>query len=393
MTVVLYSCIAVLMYHFVLYPFLLLLWSALSGRRPESASPLSDSELPTVTVLVTCYNEGQAIVDKLDNLQQQDYPSDKLKIVFAADGQESNASTILAGRSGERVRVIEYAQNRGKIFVLNDTVPECTGDIVVFTDVTARFETDAIRQLVRRLWQPGVGGVCGYHRVVKSRKQPAKLSGAQGVYWRLDGLLKKAEDRISSITSCYGSIYAVRRELVTPLPSSVTDDAFQAMGVVRQGWRFRFAPEARAYIEARAKSPAHEISRRRRVVVRSLRGLWLSRELFDLRQHGFYALSLFSHKVLRRFMPVLLLLILVASAVLAFDSAVGGMLLVLQLLLYGTAALSFTRWAPHVAAVLGFGKPFSMASYFSIGQLGTLLGLIDFLLGKRVDRWVPAKSV
>jgi len=390
MTTVFISCVAVLVYHFALYPLVLLVLGAM--RKEHVRDAISEEALPTVTVLVTCYNEGPAIAEKLDNLQQQNYPVSKLNILFAADGKEGNARVALEDRLSDapNAELVEYPENRGKISVLNDTIPRCTGDIIVFTDVSALFDQNAIRELVCQLQLPDVGGVCGYHQL--STRGAEKLSAAQGIYWTFDGLLKKAEAKLGSISSCYGSIYAVRRELVSKLPSSVTDDAFQAMAVIRQGQRFAFAPKALAYIRPRAKSPGHEISRRRRVVVRSLRGLWLSRELFDIRKFGLYSLSLFSHKVLRRVMPLMLLLMLVSSASLALNSGVWLLAFLLQLTLYSCALLSFTHWAPRLAKTLGLQKPFSLAAYFVIGQLGTLLGAIDFMRGKRVDRWVPVTT-
>jgi len=392
MAVIFFICVAIVAYHLILYPSVLVLLGSLIGRSRDRRPSLSGEELPSVTVLVTCCNEGQVMAEKVENLKQQDYPAEKMEIVFAADGMEGNAGEILRDHLGGNVRLIEYPENRGKISVLNDTVPQCNGDIVVFTDVSARFESDAIRKLVEQLIDPEVGGVCGYHRVVNQDGSPAKISGPQRLYWRVDGLVKQAENRLGSISSCYGSIYAIRRELFTPLPSSVTDDAFQAMGIVRQGRRFVFAPEARAEIKPRAKSAVHEVSRRRRVVVRSLRGLWLSRELFNIGKYGLYSVTLFSQKVLRRVIPILLLVMLLASFALAFDSPVWAAIFGLQILLYGAAALSFTGWFDRLSDIRLVRKPVSFATYFVLGQIGTLLGVIDFLRGKRIDRWTPAQG-
>jgi len=392
MAAVFFMCVAVVAYHLVLYPAVLMLLGRLFGRARDHMPLPTDDQLPLVTVLVPCCNEGQVMVEKVRNLRLQDYPAEKMEIVFAADGREGNAGEILRDYLGGNIRLIEYPENRGKISVLNDTVPQCGGDILVFTDVSARFEKDAIRRLVERLIDPEVGGVCGYHRVVSQDGRPAKVSGPQRLYWYVDGLVKQAENRLGSISSCYGSIYAIRRELFTPLPASVTDDAFQAMGIVRQGRRFVFAPDARAEIKPRAKSAKHEVSRRRRVVVRSLRGLWLSRELFDIRKYGLYSVTLFSQKVLRRVIPLLLLVMLVTSFTLAFDSPLWAGVFLLQTLLYGAAVLSFTGWLDRLSGYRLVSKPVSFATYFVLGQLGTLLGVIDFLRGKQIDRWTPAQG-
>jgi hypothetical protein len=50
-----------------------------------------------------------------------------------------------------------------------------------------------------------------------------------------------------------------------------------------------------------------------RVMTRGLNGVIIRRELLDPRRHGFYALQLLSHKVLRRLMAIPLI-VLAASA-------------------------------------------------------------------------------
>lgn len=388
MTIVVLSCAFVVLYHFVLYPVTLVLLGKVAGRK-FAIEEWKDEDLPSVTVLVPCYNEREAIREKLVNLKSQEYPEEKLDIIVAADGPDGKIGRFIEDLLDDRVRFIEYPKNRGKAYVLNDTAPQCRGDIVVFTDATAQFESDAVRQLVARFREPGVGGVCGYHQVAGRKSE--QLSGAQGLYWRFDGLVKRAEDRLSSISSCYGSIYAIRRELFTPVLPWVTDDAYQAMSIVRQGWRFAFAPEARAWIPPRAKSPAHEIRRRRRVVARSLWGLWASRELFDIRRFGLYSLTLFSHKALRRLVPILLLLLLIASFVMARENPVWTVLLVGQLLSYGGAFADSHGWLNFLKGFAPLRKVISVNTYFVLGQLGTLLGTLDFLRGRKIDRWVPVQ--
>ncbi len=389
MMVVVLSCVFVVLYHFALYPAALVLLGKVAGRR-YSIGEVEEEELPSVTVLVPCYNEGEVVREKLCNLKAQEYPEHKLDIIVAADGPDGKIGEFIQDQLDERVRFIEYPENRGKAYVLNDTAPQCRGDIVVFTDATAHFEGDAIRQLAARFREPDVGGVCGYHQVAGRKSE--QLSGPQGLYWRFDGLVKRAEDRLSSISSCYGSIYAIRRDLFTPVLPWVTDDAYQAMSVVRQGWRFAFVPEARAWIPPRAKSPAHEISRRRRVVARSLWGLWSLRELFNIRRFGLYSLTLFSHKVLRRFVPIVLLVLLVASFILAGESPVWMAIFWGQLLLYGTVFADTRGWLEFLKAFAPVRKVISVITYFVLGQVGTLLGVFDFLRGKKIDRWVPVQG-
>ncbi|NMU70383.1 glycosyltransferase family 2 protein, partial [Vibrio parahaemolyticus] len=82
-----------IVYHHVGYP-LLLKWLPLK-QQDETKAPFveraykaskTDSQLPSITVIVPAYNEEQWIAEKIRNLASLDYPRDKLRVVIACDG-------------------------------------------------------------------------------------------------------------------------------------------------------------------------------------------------------------------------------------------------------------------------------------------------------------------
>ena len=131
-------------------------------------------------------------------------------------------------------------------------------------------------------------------------------------YWDFDRAIKQAESAAGNVISATGAIYAVRRSLFGPVPDGVTDDFATSTAVIAQGRRLVFAPDAIAY-EAVGGSAEIEYGRKVRVMTRGLNGVVLRRGLLDPRRHGFYAVQLLSHKVLRRLMAVPLL-VLAATA-------------------------------------------------------------------------------
>src|SRR5574337_1181558 len=75
-------------------------------------------DLPSVTVIIAGYNEEASIARKLRDMLAQDYPADRLEVIFASDG--STDGTVEAARSfGPRVTGIEFKDRRGKVSVLN----------------------------------------------------------------------------------------------------------------------------------------------------------------------------------------------------------------------------------------------------------------------------------
>ncbi|MEW5773295.1 MAG: glycosyltransferase [Thermodesulfobacteriota bacterium] len=230
--------------------------------------------------------------------------------------------------------------------------------------------------------------MCG-QRVIAGPDRP--LASAQRGYVGFDSAIKALESRLGSITSNDGKIYAVRRALFASLPGDVTDDLFAALQVVAAGRRFVFEPAARAAIPAPARNPGHEVARRRRIVCQSLRGIWLLRRLLDPRRFGPFALGLAVNKVLRRLLPLFLLVFFLASLNLAPHSSLMALALAgqagLVLLALLHPVLERLPAAPRAAR-----KAASLAAYFLLGNLGALLGTADFLTGRRAGRWDPRKD-
>src|SRR5579863_5893887 len=130
---------AVPVYAYFGYPVVLAVLSVVI-RRPVRKAPYT----PRVSLLIPAYREARLIQHKIRNSLALDYPADRLEIVVACDGSPDDTPALAkALADGVRVRVIDYPVNRGKIGVLNATVPQLTGEVVVFSDAPALLRPDA----------------------------------------------------------------------------------------------------------------------------------------------------------------------------------------------------------------------------------------------------------
>ncbi len=353
-------------------------------NRPVRPGPIGD---PTVSLVVVVRNAEKLILDKIRNSLALDYPRDRLQIVFFSDGSEDRTAEIIAAHEEGRLRLLVARSHEGKIRGMNRAVEACTGNVIVFSDADALLKPDAIRRLVERLADPEVGGVCGQRKIGRDN---AEMKEAQGGYIRFDSWIKILETRVGSITSNDGKLYAVRRELFRPIPGDVADDAFVQLAVVRQGRRFVFEPRAVAYVAVPSRTSEHEVKRRRRIVCTGLRGIYRMRALLNPLRFGLFSIGLLVNKVLRRLLPVLLLGLLASSIVLSlvhgWAQMVAGSLGLLLL-----AAL-LHRAVPRRLLRGVFRKLASFPYYFFLGNYGTLLGLLDFLRGRRIGKWDPVKT-
>ena len=367
---------------FLGYP--LSLW-LLARRRKET--PAESSLEPTVSMLVAVRNAEACIGEKIENTFALEFPADRLEMVVVSDGSTDGTEAIVKRIADPRVRFIACAEHEGKTEALNRGIRSCTGDLVVFSDADAFLAPDALRKLLRHFRVPAVGGVCGRRGI---RERSSALEAPQSRYIELDSAIKVLESRIGSITSNDGKLYAIRRQLFRPIAAAVTDDLYVALNVVHQGYRFIFEPEALAFVRLPSRNPAHEIERRKRIVSRSLRGIFLRKELLNPFRFGIYAFGLAINKVARRLLPLFLILLFASTAALSLRLPFMRVVLAAQTGFY-LAALVYpllSRWLRSRRLARAAAMPF----YFCVGNYGTLLGLIEFARGRKITKWDPKKT-
>jgi len=374
------SALATVLYTYVLFPLIVLARAALRPRPHHEADIM-----PSVTVVIAAHNEEASIGEKLENVLALDYPRDQLEVVVASDGSDDGTEEVVRGFEDRGVRLLGLPRV-GKAASLNAAVAAAKGDVLVFSDANSMFAPDAIRMLVRPFADPEVGGVAGNQRYVAVADADAIASGEQR-YWDFDRLLKDAESRGGNVISATGAIYAIRRRLFVSVPENVTDDFVTSTRVIAQGHRLVFAARAVAY-EPVAKSGGQEFDRKVRIMTRGLTGVVQMRELLDPRAHGFYAVQLFTHKVLRRLMAIPLLVAAVTSAALWNRGPLYRFAAAAQAAVYALGALGLLLPDRSVAQ----RKPVVLATFFCFVNLASLNAAWNVVTGKRIARWEPRRN-
>lgn len=163
------------------------------------------SGLPTVEVVVPCYNYGHLLPGCLDSILGQDGVEARVHIVDDAspDGSGEVAEQLAAADS--RVRVTRHAVNKGHIATYNDGLAETTGDYVVLLSADDLIAPGAFRRATQLMEaRPAVGFVYGFSRYFT---EPADLPArpgdrararvVSGPQW-IERRLRKATNTISS---------------------------------------------------------------------------------------------------------------------------------------------------------------------------------------------------
>lgn len=364
---------AVVFYLLIGYPILLAIW--------RQAGPPINKDMsfrPTVTILVAVYNGEEFMRKKLESLLALNYPAELREILVISDGSTDRTEAITESFAGRGVRLIRIPRS-GKASALNAGLNQASGDIVFFTDVRQLLEQQALSHLAANFADPTVGAVTGELRLLNS-----DATGEQAdmeLYWRLELWARDRHSRIDSIFSTTGCIYAMRRNLATPLPpDTIADDGTFSLRTFFQGFRVVFDPAAIAYDYPAA--PGGEFRRR----LRTLAGLW---QLFaripalftNANRMRFHFLS---YKFGRLVLPWAILLILLSTLALPF-SAWRSFLLVDECVLLGMAA--FDRFVP---AKFPLKKLTSPARTFVAMNAAALLAVLVFFVPPE-SLWRPTR--
>jgi len=380
--------LALLMYSYAGYP--ALLWALTRFPRRRRRAEAKPASWPTVSVLVSAYNEELVIADRIENLLALDYPKNRLEILVGSDGSTDATAAIVNTYASRGVRLLPFVKRRGKANVLNDLAATARGEILVLTDANCAFEPDAVRQLVQDLVaDPRSCAVVG-RLDLRGARNAGTLDTS---YWRYETWLKTMESSLGAVLGANGAIYAIRRAQYVPLPrQAIVDDFILPMSIrLRWGGHVVLQPAARAW-EVAPVRVQHEFRRRTRIGSGDFQALrWTWRLLLPWR--GPVAIVYLSHKVLRWLGPWFLLTSLLANLQL-LERPLFQALFVGQVGFYALAtAAGFVRRVP----VLGLMA--AAAQYFTVINAGLMLGLVRLLLGRArpfwatVPREVPALLV
>lgn len=303
-------------------------------RRDVQRGPCS----PFVSVVMVVRNEEQVLERKLENLLRLDYPAERLQLVVVSDGSTDRTESILHEyASNPRVSVALNQLFRGKASGLNDALELVEGDIVVFTDARQKIEPCALHLLLENFADAQVGCVSG--ELMLGDPETGETAEGLGIYWRVEKRIRELESASGSVAGATGALYAIRRELLRPLPpETILDDVYLPMQAARQGFRVVFDDRARAWDSANLGAE-REFARK----VRTLGGNYQLLQLAPwlLTSANPIRFEFVCHKLLRLAVPFALAGILVASVVLR--APIYRLALVLQVAFYGLSFLGIAR--------------------------------------------------
>ena len=384
MKILFWGSLGLVVYTYAVYPCLLLALASFHQlirdlrfvfRHRERRLHVS-AEPPTVSMVISAFNEEALIEEKMRNCAALRYPPSRLEILVGCDGCTDRTAILAAAAGMPNARIFDFSQRRGKPGVLNELITHCAGDFVVFSDANTMLAPDAVVQIVRHFESPAVGCVCGELTFTPA----ANGTHTEGVYWRYEVLLKFLESRLNMMVGANGGLYAIRRPLYSPIPDhGIIDDFLVSMAIRRKGYHLVYDPEAVATEQA-AASVEDEFRRRVRIGAGNFYALRYTGGLLSPTA-GLVALAYWSHKVLRWLVPFALLTAFAGAAAMAGEP-VYALVVVFGLAFSLMAALGYYRERGNLRPGL-CGIPY----YFLSMNLALALGLLRCLSGRQRMAW------
>jgi cellulose synthase/poly-beta-1,6-N-acetylglucosamine synthase-like glycosyltransferase len=339
---------------------------------------------PRVTLIITAYNEEQALAAKLENTLTLDYPQSCLEVMVASDCSSDRTDEIARKFAARGVRLYRQPQRLGKTAAQNAAVEQASGEIIVFSDATTFYQKDVLQTMMPNFADPTVGCVTG--RLIYTDSTRSSVGHGARSYWGYESFLRKHESYVRSLIGVCGCLYAVRRSAYKPLYHEACSDFVIATKMVEQGLRAVYEPTAICTEETNVQANK-ELTTRVRIITQTFADLWRNRAMMNPMTSGFYAVQLLSHKVMRYLVPIFLIAILAASAVLAPQSMFFAFILAAHISFYIAAGLAGllerSGWHSRLLAI---------PHYFVLGNLASVIAFYQFLRGERYIRWEPIRS-
>lgn len=372
-------CGAALFYTYIGYPLLLVVAGKLRWKEVRRAD-----WTPGVTVIITAYNEERDLAAKLENTLALDYPPEKLQIMVASDCSSDRTDEIARSFASRGVLLHRQPERLGKTAAQNAAVELAQGEILLFSDATTLYQPDVLRVIVRNFADPTVG--CAAGRLIYVDPEQSGVGRGARSYWDYEVFLKERESGVCSLIGVSGCLYAVRRAAYVPLYHEACSDFLIATKMVEQGLRAVYEPLAVCTEETNSRTQK-EMRMRVRVITQTYTDLWRHRAMMNPLKSGFYAVQLFSHKVMRYLVPVFLAGLFVVSAALAPRSMFFLITLAAQIACYAAAAAG---WLLERAGRKA--GPLAFPLYFVLANLAALVAFYQFLRGERYARWEPVRE-
>ena len=199
---------------------------------------------PSLTIVLPVRNEEIVLKKKLENLEAQEYPIDKIELIVIDSNSSDSTLDILEEWDSSRkskftLSTIIMDKHLGKSAAINRILEEnFESDAMVITDADALLAPNSLKRVGRWLSEERIGAVCGSQQIIETESTEHSLN--EKSYRSFYHDLRIGESSQSSTPIFEGSLAAYRNCLLHGKQIDSTynaDDSQLAILIHRAGGR------------------------------------------------------------------------------------------------------------------------------------------------------------
>ena len=388
--IVFWVSVALMFHCYVFFPVLLRILS--KGKHENKVVYNSfDADLPKVYIVFSVFNEQAVIKEKLESILNTSYPADKFEIYIGSDNSSDGTNAIIESFATDykQITFFAFTERNGKSGVINKLVGELklkglgNNDVLILTDANVMFTPAAIYELAKHFKEKAIGQVAG--NILSRGVTSEGISVQEKTYIQGENKIKYLEGlNWGTMMGAFGACYALRADCWIDIPKNyLMEDFYLSMNVLKQKEKAISELKAVCY-EDISTEVGEEFKRKSRIQAGNFQNLAVYKNLLL----GFDAVAFcfFSHKVIRWFGPLFIVLAYFANLTLINCGWFYVFTFILQnLLLLSPVVDALLRKVGIHLVVLRF------ASYFYTMNLALVNGFVMYLKGIKTNTWSPTK--
>jgi biofilm PGA synthesis N-glycosyltransferase PgaC len=251
---------------------------------------------PEVSLVIPTYEEESMIIRKLDNIEELDYPKEKMDVIIVDSASKDKTVELVKKWSAEhpetRVEVIQQEERRGMVNALNEGLKKARGEIFAKTDADCLLLGDSLRKALKYIADPNVASVAGVHIIQAGREtSPVRTERTYREFYRW---LRIGESKLYGTVLYEGELMLVKKGLLDKIGFDEQiggDDVSTALRVAEQGYRAITAEDA-YFIEQTPYTWREKFDQKTRRGRHVFQALWKYRYLMFKKRTPFHTLIL-----------------------------------------------------------------------------------------------------
>lgn len=373
-----FTAIGLIVYSYALYPITIIGLNKLFQRKKKEG----ENKLEPVTIVMAAFNEEKVIGAKLNSIFDSTFPLDRVQVLIGNDSSTDKTKEIIKGFQLKHpsIRLINFSARTGKIKIINELVRLVDTPIILFTDANVIFTPTTIQNLINPLNDDTVACAA---QIIKTIPMEKGIATQEINYLNYENRIKHAESELfNTVIGIEGGCFSIYAKNFVPIPDTFNvDDFYTTLSIIQQTKQIRFVEHAVCFEDATTQSEV-EFKRKVRISTGNFQNLFAFGSLLI----QFWRLPVFaywSHKVIRWFVPFLLILSIGTSSILAIHSRFYFAIFFIQLILIQLAVI--------VNLFQIQNKFLKFISHFYYMNMALLLGFFNFCKGVKTNVWEPTK--